>query len=85
MGKWIEMENKNPDFQKKPYIVQETAGTKYYCQCGRSSNQPYCDGSHKGTGITPMKVEIASDRRCAYCGCRQSGELPFCDGTHTTL
>lgn len=71
--------------QKRPYVVQETAGTKYYCMCGNTKNDPYCDGSHKGSGITPMKVEIAEDRHCAYCGCRQSQELPFCDGTHTTL
>jgi CDGSH-type Zn-finger protein len=75
----------NPEFQKAPYIVDETAGKKFYCRCGRSDNQPYCDGSHKGTGITPMVVEIEKDRRVAYCGCRQSDELPFCDGTHSTL
>lgn len=75
----------NPEFKKSPYVVNETAGIKFYCMCGKSDSQPYCDGSHKGSGITPMKVEIEKDRRCAYCGCRQSGELPFCDGTHTVL
>ena len=78
-------EQRNPDFPKRPYIVNETAGKKYYCQCGFSKNQPYCDGSHKGTGITPLMVDIPEDRRCAYCGCRQSSELPFCDGTHAVL
>lgn len=79
------MSEKQPDFQKAPYIVEETAGTKYYCLCGMTDNQPYCDGSHQGSGIAPMKVVIEKDRRCAYCGCRQSSELPFCDGTHSTI
>jgi len=72
-------------FQKRPYIVEETAGEKFYCLCGKSNNQPYCDGSHKGSETKPMIVEIQENRRCAYCGCRQSQELPFCDGTHATL
>ncbi len=76
---------KNPEFQNSPYIVHETAGKRFYCRCGKTNNQPFCDGSHKGTGITPMVVDIEKDRRVAYCGCRQSGELPFCDGTHSTL
>lgn len=79
------MDAKQPHFQKAPYIVDETAGTKHYCMCGRSDNQPYCDGSHQGTGIAPMKVEIEKDGRVAYCGCRQSANPPFCDGTHKDL
>lgn len=77
--------SKEPNYPKQPYVIQESAGTKFYCVCGLSDNQPYCDGSHKGTGCAPMKVEIEADRRCAYCGCRQSKELPFCDGSHSYL
>ncbi|MBI1387671.1 MAG: CDGSH iron-sulfur domain-containing protein [bacterium] len=77
--------SKEPQYQKKPIVVNETAGTKFYCLCGLSENQPYCDGSHKGTNCSPVRVEIKEDRRVAYCGCRMSKELPFCDGTHTYL
>ncbi|MGI6457602.1 MAG: CDGSH iron-sulfur domain-containing protein [bacterium] len=76
---------KNPVYQNKPYIVNETAGTKLICTCGLSSNQPYCDGSHKGTGKKPCVVKIEKDRRVAYCGCCSSREMPFCDGTHSIL
>ncbi len=74
------MENQN-----KPYIIDETAGTKYICVCNKSQTKPYCDGAHKGTGRTPMRVVIPEDKRCAYCGCGQSNHFPFCDGTHSTL
>lgn len=76
---------KNPDFPNKPYVVNETAGTKAICICGLSNKPPYCDGSHKGTGIKPMFIDIDRDRRVAYCGCRASREMPFCDGTHSIL
>ncbi len=69
----------------KPILVEETVGVKYYCTCRQSKNQPYCDGSHRGTNCTPMKVEIEADKTYAYCGCRKSGALPFCDGTHSSL
>ena len=71
--------------QKKPYIILEEPGTKYWCACGRSKNQPYCDGSHKGTGITPLKVEITEKKKVAWCGCKHSKNGAFCDGTHREL
>jgi len=71
--------------QNKPIVVSEKAGKKCICVCGESKNTPYCDGSHKGTGMKPLLVDIEADRRVAWCACTQSGELPFCDGTHTTL
>ena len=71
--------------QKKPYAILEEPGTKYWCACGRSKNQPYCDGSHKGTGISPVKVEITETKKVFWCGCKHSKKGPFCDGTHRQL
>jgi CDGSH-type Zn-finger protein len=71
--------------RNKPYVVEETEGRKAYCACGSSRNLPYCDGSHKGSGISPFVVEIPENKTVAICGCRQSGQRPFCDGTHKRL
>lgn len=71
--------------QKGPFVLEVESGTYAWCQCGRSDNQPYCDGSHKGTGIKPEVVEIEEDKQIAWCGCKQSDNAPFCDGTHHEL
>ncbi len=68
-----------------PYKVQLSPGTYWWCQCGRSNNQPFCDGSHKGSEFSPVKVEITATGTVALCGCKRSGNRPFCDGTHNTL
>lgn len=72
--------------QKGPYEVQVEAGQSYlWCACGRSANQPFCDGSHKGTGHTPVRFEAASTCTVFLCGCKQTGDRPYCDGTHAGL
>lgn len=71
--------------QKSPYVVELAAGTYWWCQCGRSQNQPYCDGSHKETEFTPIKVEVTADSKLALCGCKRSHNKPYCDGTHKTV
>jgi len=71
--------------QKKPYVIEEAPGTKFWCACGRSKNQPYCDGSHKGTGIAPVKVEITERKKVVWCGCKHSKKGAFCDGSHRKL
>lgn len=70
--------------QKAPYVKEEQAGRKFWCACGESENQPYCDGAHarKNTGMRPIPTEIAEPKRVAWCGCKQSATKPFCDGTH---
>ena len=71
--------------QKSPFVKDEKSGTYYWCACGLSKNQPYCDGSHKATDFKPLPVEITEDKTVAYCGCKHSGNGAFCDGTHKTL
>lgn len=70
----------------KPAIVELEAGKKYaWCACGRSSAQPYCDGSHAGTAFRPVVFEAEESKRAALCNCKHSGGQPFCDGKHKDL
>ena len=72
--------------QKGPYEVELEAGKSYlWCACGRSQSQPFCDGSHAGTGLTPVRYEATSTGTQFLCGCKQTGDKPFCDGTHAIL
>ena len=70
---------------KKPVVSEIGPGSYYWCRCGRSSTQPYCDGSHKGTGITPVEFKIGEKKRYALCLCKRTRSQPFCDGTHKTI
>jgi CDGSH-type Zn-finger protein len=65
-----------------PHIAVLEPGTYYWCGCGKSSNVPFCDGSHKGTGKDPIKFEIAEKKQVALCNCQRTKKAPFCDGTH---
>jgi len=72
--------------QKSPYPVQVEAGKSYHwCSCGHSANQPFCDGSHKGTGMTPVKFEATETKTVYLCGCKHTANQPFCDGSHARL
>ena len=68
-----------------PAILELEAGEYYWCQCGRSNNQPFCDGSHAGTEFMPKRVDISETRRVALCQCKRTGNAPYCDGSHATL
>ncbi len=71
--------------ERLPAVLELEPGTYWWCACGRSKNQPFCDGSHKGTGFEPVKFEATEKRRRAYCQCKHTAEGPFCDGTHSSL
>jgi len=70
----------------KPAIVELKKGEKYFfCACGLSANQPFCDGSHKGSDITPIAFVAEADGKRGLCQCKQSNTLPFCDASHKSL
>jgi CDGSH iron-sulfur domain-containing protein 3 len=72
--------------QKAPYPVAVEAGKDYWwCACGLSRNQPFCDGTHKTTTITPIKYTATESKTVYFCGCKQSGAKPMCDGTHNKI
>lgn len=77
--------NKPNIAQKSPYVKETPAGTYYWCTCGHSKGQPFCDGSHKGTGFVPHKIEFTETKRAAWCGCKHTKKPPFCDGSHSKL
>ncbi len=68
-----------------PFPVELEPGTYWWCACGRSASQPFCDGSHKGTDLNPVKFEISEKTKVWLCGCKQTQDAPFCDGSHKDL
>jgi len=73
-------------FQKKAMPVEVEAGKTYYwCACGRSARQPFCDGAHKGTGIEPVAYTAEATGKAFFCGCKHSRKEPLCDGAHKEL
>lgn len=72
--------------QKAPYPVEVEAGKTYFwCACGKSQKQPFCDGSHKDTSINPIKHTAENDGKAFFCGCKASGNGALCDGSHSKL
>jgi CDGSH-type Zn-finger protein len=71
---------------KQPFPVAVEKGKDYYwCACGKSKSQPFCDGSHKGSEFSPTKFTATEDKTVYFCGCKQSKAAPLCDGTHKSL
>jgi len=71
---------------KQPIGVDlEEGKTYFFCTCGQSVNQPFCDGKHKGTDFTPQKFEAEKTGKAFLCQCKHTGNAPFCDGAHSKL
>ena len=72
--------------QNSPYPVEVISGSKYFwCACGKSAKQPFCDGSHEGTDFTPLKYQATEDKTLYFCGCKHTAGAPLCDGSHNKL
>lgn len=72
--------------QKGPYKVELVKGeTCYWCACGRSKNQPFCDGSHQGTSFEPVAFRADKTGSSYWCGCKHSNSKPVCDGSHNSI
>lgn len=72
--------------QKAPYAIDVEAGKSYYwCSCGKSAKQPFCDGSHKGTDFAPAAYKAEKTGTVWFCGCKHSKKGALCDGAHKAL
>ena len=71
--------------QKEPYAVELAPGDYWWCACGQSKKQPFCDGSHKTTAFVPVKFTVTEAAKNRLCGCKRTKNPPFCDGTHKSL
>lgn len=71
--------------QKAPYALELEAGDYWWCSCGQSKKQPFCDGSHKSTDFEPKKFTVAQKEKVWLCGCKHSKDVPYCDGAHKNL
>ncbi len=70
---------------RMPAVLELDAGRHFWCVCGRSTRQPFCDGSHKGTSFRPMRFDLDEPKRVALCQCKHTAGPPYCDGAHKDL
>ena len=66
-----------------PYAVEVKSGENYFwCSCGKSKKQPFCDGSHSGSDFSPVKYLAMESKKVFFCGCKSTASQPMCDGSH---
>ena len=70
---------------KQPQVMELEPGDYWYCTCGNSAKQPFCNGAHQGTEFTPIKFTVKEKKQVALCQCKYTGNAPFCDGSHVNL
>lgn len=80
------MSDRQPNIAaRQPSVLELDAGTYYWCACGQSDNQPFCDGSHQGSEFAPQAFTLSESKTVALCQCKQTKNAPFCDGSHSAL
>jgi CDGSH iron-sulfur domain-containing protein 3 len=82
-----EAPNEAPEIAgRAPLPIEVEAGKTYWwCACGRSKSQPFCDGSHKGTAFSPIEWTAVKTERAFFCACKRTTKQPLCDGSHKTI
>lgn len=68
-----------------PVTVELEAGTYFWCSCGKSKTDPFCDGSHKGTTFVPLEFVVETKKKAGLCTCGRTRKAPYCDGTHAKV
>ena len=72
-------------YAKRSEVMTLEPGTYYWCSCGKSTKQPFCNGAHKGSSFSPVQFEIEEEKQVALCLCKHTKKAPYCDGTHDMM
>lgn len=75
-----------PHIVKKQCVaVKLMPGQYFFCTCGKSEDQPFCDGGHSGTDFVPKRFKISEPQVASLCLCKHTKNAPYCDGTHNKI